>query len=449
VVRGRFRLRPNVAPCAPFVALLVCPFILAAGRPWFDQITEGRSEVEAAARKLIPFLAETPPLGLEEHFTHEFLNAIPVKDLREVLYTVRTQHGAVTGVQVVRLVGPFDGEVEFTTPKAVRVPARITLERQPPHRIAGLLFRSPHRASETFDDVREDLRRLPGRVGSRLRRLAPDPMTLLVMNNEESLAVGSSFKLLVFAALVDDVLAGRRTWADIVTTRKNWSSLPAGIVQDWPEGSPVTLHTLATLMVSRSDNSATDHLLFTLGRERVEAVQTRLGVRQPERNQPFLATSEMFKIKLALNPEQAGAYVKADAAERRRLLATVVRPAALDRPRLIASPVLIDSVEWFLSADDLCGIMDWFRRGPSQEARDLLAVTKPFDLDDTDWPYVGYKGGAEVGVLNLTLLLKHRSGAWYALAMTWNNPKADVDKEQLVALAQRLVGVLSKGKNGK
>src|SRR5262249_16960419 len=103
----------------------------------------------------------------------------------------------------------------------------------------------------------------------------------------------------------------------------------------------------------------------------------------------------------------------------------------------------------FLSTEDLCRIMDWFRAGPSKDARDVLAVTKPFDMDEQEWPYVGYKGGAEVGVMNLTLLLKHRSGAWYVVAVTWNNPQAELERGKLVNLVQRLVRLVAKGESGK
>lgn len=44
-------------------------------------------------------------------------------------------------------------------------------------------------------------------------------------------------------------------------------SLPGGILQNWPKGAPLTLHTLAGLMISQSDNTAADTLLEILGRD--------------------------------------------------------------------------------------------------------------------------------------------------------------------------------------
>ena len=51
-------------------------------------------------------------------------------------------------------------------------------------------------------------------------------------------------------------------------------SLPSGITQDWAPGTPASLEQLATLMISISDNTATDALMGLIGRERLEAIRT-------------------------------------------------------------------------------------------------------------------------------------------------------------------------------
>ena len=68
---------------------------------------------------------------------------------------------------------------------------------------------------------------------------------------------------------------------------------------DWPRGAPVTLHTLAALMISQSDNTATDMLLHPLGRENVERMMAAIGVAAPARNRPLLSTLELSAIKTA------------------------------------------------------------------------------------------------------------------------------------------------------
>ena len=54
-----------------------------------------------------------------------------------------------------------------------------------------------------------------------------------------------------------------------------------------------------------------------------------------------------------------------------------------------------------------------------------------------DFAYIGFKGGSEPGVLNLTWLVRNRAGAWHAVVGTWNNPDAALDEARFVGLMQR------------
>jgi beta-lactamase class A len=254
---------------------------------------------------------------------------------------------------------------------------------------------------------------------------------------DQPLAVASSMKLIVLAALAEEIAAKKRAWSDVVPVQRAWASLPAGVVQDWPDGSPVTLHTLATLMISRSDNTAADHLIRVLGRERIEEVQKTLGLQGGPRNEPFLLTGEMFKLKLVMSPAERDAYAQADRAGRRKLLETTVAQAKLDQPRGLGLPQAIDQIEWFLTPADLCKLLDRLRQTP--ELKELVTINRGLSLDEAHWTTIGFKGGAEPGVLNFSVLLQDRHGRWFALVIGWNNPKADVDRTQLVLFSQRLL----------
>ena len=58
-----------------------------------------------------------------------------------------------------------------------------------------------------------------------------------------------------------------------------------------------------------------------------------------------------------------------------------------------------------------------------------------------DWSYVGYKGGSEPGVLNLTWLLRDEAGEWRVLSLSWNNPEAPVEAGALELIAQRILSL--------
>ena len=78
-------------------------------------------------------------------------------------------------------------------------------------------------------------------------------------------------------------------WSDVVNVDR--SSIGGGTVAGFPRGAPITLHTLASLMISISDNTATDILLHVVGRENVERMMAAMGVRDPARNRPLLSTT--------------------------------------------------------------------------------------------------------------------------------------------------------------
>jgi hypothetical protein len=65
-------------------------------------------------------------------------------------------------------------------------------------------------------------------------------------------------------------------------------------------------------------------------------------------------------------------------------------------------------------------------------------------MDKRYWNYVGYKGGAEPGVLNFTMLLQNQKKEWYAFAITWMNPQTDVDLSQFIQNAERLLRSMQK-----
>ena len=82
-------------------------------------------------------------------------------------------------------------------------------------------------------------------------------------------------------------------------------------------------------------------------------------------------------------------------------------------------------------------IRDHTATGAASAARGVLAVNPGLNWPAASWPYVGFKGGSEPGVLDLTFLLRRADGQWFVLTSTWNNPAKPVDEAQFVGLMQR------------
>lgn len=284
---------------------------------------------------------------------------------------------------------------------------------------------------------------LPGEVSLAAARLEEaGPAHFLTQKAERPLAIGSAFKLFVLAELVRQVKAGERRWDEVVPLGR--PSLPSGLLQAWPKGSPLTLHSLAALMISSSDNSAADTLLAVLGREKVEALLPRIGVAAPALNRPFLATREAFLLKYG-DPKLIGRWAAADEAGRRALLRELAEPEAsrFDRTRFTGRPTAIDQAEWFASPADLVRTLDWLRRSGDPTALELLAINPGLDpAVARDFAYFGYKGGSEPGVVNMSFLLRNREGRWLGVSATWNNAGAALEEARFVALMSRLVGLM-------
>jgi beta-lactamase class A len=372
-------------------------------------------------------------------FTPGFLAQVPPQQIAAVARQLSEQFGAVRELEGARAVSGNAGTIRIAFERAI-VEMSIQLEADAPHRIAGLnVTGNEPIGGDSADVILGELRQLPGQVSFQIARLGDGaPIAVAALEPDRALAIGSSFKLIILAELSRQVQAGRRRWSDVVPVDRH--SLPSGILQDWPLGSPVTLHTLASLMISRSDNTATDVLLRLTGRENVERMMIRMGLSQAARNRPLLSTIELFQLK-ADDAEVRTQWATADEAGRRRILRERYEEggAAIEISRLFAAgPTAIETVEWFASATDMARVMNWLRLNGDDTAKAVMAISPGLAGETaTAFSYVGFKGGSEPGVINLTYLIRNNQGAWHVVTGSWNNPAAVVDEARFAGLMSR------------
>lgn len=425
-----------------------CALLLALSSPRLAH-ADSAPLVTARIAELKPLVAEKPK-DVTDLFDGAFLAQVPAPKLVEILQQFYRQAGPVAAAVRTSVQAPYRAEYRFLTRKGRQFPVRIGLSDAPPHRITALWFGPISVAGATIQDGLAELKKLPGEVSFALWELGTDaPRPLAELNATKALAIGSTFKLYILGALIAALEKGEKRWDELVRLRRDRRSLPSGILHDWPEETPLTLQSLASLMVSISDNTATDHLLFAAGREKVEAMLAPMGVATPARNRPFLATRELFLLKErgAAGLARRTAYLKLDEAARRRYLERELARRSLDgfHGLELTAPTAIGALEWYASAADLCRTMDWLRRhsvGRASPARGLLRINKGLLFADGRWRYVGYKGGSEPGVLNFTWLLERKDGKWFALSVGWNDAKAPVAETRLIEIAQGMILVL-------
>jgi Beta-lactamase enzyme family len=378
-----------------------------------------------------------------ELFAPAFLAQVPAARVRAVAQQLSGQYGAVRGLARLDAASPQAGVMHVDYERAI-LHLQIVVEPQPPHRIGGLLVTGADMRGDSMAEIVAEIRALPGQTTIAVARLGEGaPEMTASLAPDRALAIGSAFKLFILAELGRQVRAGQRQWRDVVPLDRR--STPSGTLQTWPAGAPVTLHTLAALMISVSDNSAADTLLHALGRENVERMMTTIGVEAAARNRPLLSTLEVAALKTGPAPA-LNAWQQADEAGRRRMLArdhADIDAARIDIARFTGNPLHIGSVEWFASAADMVRVMDWLRRNGDDTVRALLAINPgPGPQPGNAFAYVGYKGGSEPGVLNLTWLVRSRAGAWHVVTGSWNDAAAPLEESRFIGLMTRAVQLL-------
>jgi beta-lactamase class A len=194
------------------------------------------------------------------------------------------------------------------------------------------------------------------------------PKLLYGARADKRLAVGSTFKLFIFGTLVDEVNRGRRRAENVMLLRPDLVGPPASELGTWPMGSPVTLHTLALKMISISDNTATDHLLYLLGRERIEAQMTTMGHGDPAVNRPLLSTREMTMLRDKKRGMPGREYQKLDDAARRKFLAEL-DSGVPDYEALDFDTAAYNVAEWYASPIDMAMPSPGSRRTRAQVNR--------------------------------------------------------------------------------
>jgi hypothetical protein len=253
---------------------------------------------------------------------------------------------------------------------------------------------------------------------------------------DKAMPLGSAFKLWVLGELAREVGAGERKWSDVVPIGP--ASLPSGITQNWPAGSPVTIQTLATLMISISDNTATDTLV-SLEDDRLDDFVAKAGVPGLA---PVLTTRQMFALKSPANADLAARWATSPVpSERRKLLETNaarLRTTPVDPMMFAGKPSKIDTLEWFASPADTAGILDWLRKEGGETPLALLAINPGIDpATRGKFDYIGFKGGSEPGVVTLNFLVRRKDGRWLAIAAGWHRNDAGVEENRLVMLMTR------------
>jgi hypothetical protein len=139
----------------------------------------------------------------------------------------------------------------------------------------------------------------------------------------------------------------------------------------------------------------------------------------------------LFVLKAAGNEKPRKGWLQRDEPEKRVVLRKV---AALPLPRGDDLQETFLKIEWFMSAEEICALLEDVAELPALHINPGLA-------DAGEWQSVAFKGGSETGVLNFSTRVVAEDGASHCVVATWNNETA-LDPEKLSVPYRGILGSL-------
>jgi len=377
------------------------------------------------------------------HFTKAFLSSVPASEVLSIFsqfsamkpWTLIGFDGTPTNTALVALVKRGDGQVW-----------RLSLNVDGTGLIDGLLLNTAadkDPALASFDAVDARLKTLAPNVSVLAATIDKGACTALhALAADTSRPLGSQFKLYILAALAESVKNGAHAWTDTIAIDDKLKSLPSGTFQDQATGTKLPVTAFVENMISISDNTAADHLLFFVGRTNVEDALGKNGHHNPADDQPFFSTRELFDMKLLLTAQDRTDFLASTVTDKRTKLQTY--DDTLD-PRTFSgswtNPINVDTLEWFATPNDLCQLMsnlkDYGDAPATAEVKKALSINPGIPDDAGLFSYIGFKGGSEPGVLTLSFLLQRKKdGAFRFYSVETMNTAAPVNEDAIVYAAQ-------------
>jgi len=100
-------------------------------------------------------------------------------------------------------------------------------------------------------------------------------------------------------------------------------------------------------------------------------------------------------------------------------------------------PVELKRVEWFGTRHDLAAAMAWLQAKADEPGlrplTEVIALETQLAFDGEVWPYVGFKGGSELGALTGTWLMLRADGRRFVYSVGLTDMNAAIDMNAAAA----------------
>ncbi|EOT0411780.1 serine hydrolase [Acinetobacter baumannii] len=327
-------------------------------------------------------------------FSPQFLEQVPITQIQKIVDDLKVSLGALKNLNVSNGSGTIDFEKG-------ELPVSISLNEQ--GQISTLWFSAPHFKTISLDEMVKGLHE--NAIGKTSLLVIVDNKPVVVENDKTPMAVGSTFKLLVLKAYEDAIKKGELKRETIVSLKEKNRSLPTGVLQNLPAGTPVNLELLAQLMIQISDNTATDSLIEVLKKPRIETLSPR--------NSPLLTTRELFQLIDPSNEKLRNKFKTGTKSARLEALAELDK-LPLPSVSSIGKLATWQDAEWYMSAHEICPLLESVQDAPA-----LNSSLNPL-FKNLNWQKIGFKGGSEYGVINFSVIGKTQKGHKVCTVFTAN-----------------------------
>lgn len=363
---------------------------------------------------------------LAAHFAADFLKKVPATQVNQALVSVKD-------MRLERIAQSRESALAARI-VAGGAPYEVVLTVDGAGLINGLLFRAPvpePPAPKNWAELDERLRKVAPETGFLAAEVTRggECRPAHAVARDTARPLGSMVKLYVLGAVAERIRSGAFGWDTQLTITPELKSLPSGKLQDRPDHSKVTVLEAAKLMISISDNTATDLLIHKVGRTRVERTMRAWGA-PGKGNVPLLTTRELFVLKGAAYPEHAKRYLPLRTAGKRAYLEKVVAKVPLSAVTVWTPPRELDTIEWYSSPGDVCEAYARLAKLRDRHVGEVMSIDDAgLGLDRDQWPVVWFKGGSEPGLLNLSFLARTSGGRTYVVTAMAADPGAPFDEK--------------------
>jgi beta-lactamase class A len=148
-------------------------------------------------------------------------------------------------------------------------------------------------ASDLDQQIKAKINGFPGKVTLYAKNL--ETGATYNLNGDEPVRTASTIKLPIMIEVFNEVAAGKVKWTDPMTNGADEKVSGSGIMQDLMDGDVLPLHDTVMLMITLSDNTATNLIINKIGGNAVNARMASLGLKQTRLMRKILGDGNKLK----------------------------------------------------------------------------------------------------------------------------------------------------------